>query len=83
MDPEELSRLALEGRPLDYLNIPRGVINRLQGADIYSIGDLLRWDAQRLVTNVNEFGEKSLDWVVKALAELGLELPPRDFRSLR
>lgn len=83
MSPEERDRLALEGRPLEYLNIPRGVINRLQCADIYSIGDLLRWDAQRLLANVNEFGEKSLDWVVKALAELGLQLPVRDFRSLR
>lgn len=83
MSPEELERLALEGRPLEYLNLPQGVINRLNAAYIYSIGDLLGYDPQRLSDNVNEFGPKSMEWVVKALDEVGLKLPPRQYKNLR
>jgi DNA-directed RNA polymerase subunit alpha len=59
--------------PIKELGLPARAYNGLKRARINTVGDLLELTPDDLL-DIREFGATSLDYVVRALDRLGLEL---------
>lgn len=60
-------------KPLDQFELSVRTINRMNAADIYCIGDLVKWDEEKLL-KIPNLGEKSLSELKHLLTKNGLEL---------
>jgi DNA-directed RNA polymerase alpha subunit len=61
------------GRPVDELELPVRVANRLHNDGINTVGDLVG-RSRRDLLRIPQFGRRSLNEVVEALDDLGLHL---------